>query len=386
MRIPSDEEKRNVWEAYRAGKPVRVPLRWNTNVRIILLNPDLNTHKITFEQYFNDPIAMMKVQAQHQEYLATVLSRVSDVPARLPDSWNFNVDNQNTYDGAYFGAPVLFEEGQCPSNRPFLTESDVDDFLKQDFSRPLDNPWLKARLKLHRELCSAARDFVYQGRKGKVGPFRLWFDGPATIAAVLMGADFFSLLGAEPEKAAAFMRKITDAVILRNKALVELDEKWTKGNWGGLADDSIQLISTAMYEQWVMPVHEHWFSETSDTTPASKRRGMHLCGDVQRHLPLISRKLGVVSFDTGFPINHGKLRRELGPEVEISGGPPVDLLRNGKPAACREAAREILQSGIMEGGRFILQEGNNLPPCCPLENLEAVYQACLEYGVYSRNR
>jgi hypothetical protein len=36
----------------------------------------------------------------------------------------------------------------------------------------------------------------------------------------------------------------------------------------------------------------------------------------------------------------------------------------------------------MDGGRFILQEANNLPPCVPLANLAAVYETCLEYGQY----
>jgi hypothetical protein len=44
---------------------------------------------------------------------------------------------------------------------------------------------------------------------------------------------------------------------------------------------------------------------------------------------------------------------------------------------------EILRSGIMEGGRFILREGNNLPPCCPEENLSSMYQACLDHGAFS---
>jgi hypothetical protein len=48
--------------------------------------------------------------------------------------------------------------------------------------------------------------------------------------------------------------------------------------------------------------------------------------------------------------------------------------------------RRILESGIMEGGRFILQEGNNLPPCVPLENLEAVYATCQEFGRYPNGR
>ena len=62
--------------------------------------------------------------------------------------------------------------------------------------------------------------------------------------------------------------------------------------------------------------------------------------------------------------------------------PRVTLLRYVTPEACAIRTKEILQSGIMDGGRFIHQEANNVPPCCPLENLDAVYETCLEYGVY----
>jgi uroporphyrinogen-III decarboxylase len=167
-KIPSDKEKENVWASYKAGKPIRVPLRWCVNPRIIILNPELNPGKYTFEDYFNDPEAMIKVQAIFYEYIAIELSK----------------------------------------------------------------------------------------------------------------------------------------------------------------------------------------------------------------------KLGIVSFDTGFPINHGELRKQLGPDVEVSGGPEVSLLHAGTPEACFKKAKEILESGIKEGGKFILQEGNNLPPCCPPENLAAVYEACLTYGKY----
>jgi hypothetical protein len=43
-------------------------------------------------------------------------------------------------------------------------------------------------------------------------------------------------------------------------------------------------------------------------------------------------------------------------------------------------ARRILESGILEGGMFILREGNNLAPETPLENTEALYQAGLDFG------
>ena len=383
MKIPSREEKEAVWTAYRERKPTRVPLRWNTNTRIILLNPALNPEGYTFEQYFNDPRVMMTIQSRHQEYIATTLSKTADFSDKLPDQWNFGVDSQNTYDGAFFGAPVVYEAGQCASNRSCMTEADVDDFLRRDFSKPLENPWIRGRLARHAELVKAAKDFTYLGRKGQVAPFGVGFDGPVTVAAILLGSDFFTLLGGAPDKAVAFLRKLEEAALLRNQALGNLAGGWKKADWAGFADDSIQLISTEMYVELILPLHEWWYSQVSNTTPASRKRSIHLCGDVQRHLPTLVERLGIVSFDTGFPLDHGRLRRELGEDIEVSGGPHVGLLRSGTPAECAARTREILTGGIMKGGRFILQEANNLPPCCPPENLAAVYETCLAYGRYS---
>jgi uroporphyrinogen-III decarboxylase len=90
----------------------------------------------------------------------------------------------------------------------------------------------------------------------------------------------------------------------------------------------------------------------------------------------------VQSFDTGFPVDHGWLREELGPDVRIKGGPHVEVLRTGTPAQIREETRRILQSGVMEGGKFVLREGNNLAPGTPEENVAAMYAACKEFGRY----
>ena len=48
---------------------------------------------------------------------------------------------------------------------------------------------------------------------------------------------------------------------------------------------------------------------------------------------LLQAKLNVQSFDTGFPVDFGRLRRELGPGVQILGGPSVMRLQAGPPAA-----------------------------------------------------
>lgn len=382
LNVPTNAEKAAVWKAYHERRPTRVPLRWNVNSRILLLNPDLNPEGIGYREYFHEAEVTLRVQARFQEYIATVLSQVSDASSELPKAWGFHVETQNVYDAAYFGATVEYQPGQVPGTHQFLTLDDVDAFLARDFSRPLENPWLRERLAFRERLVAAATGFEYLGRRGPVAPFQIGFDGPVTVATNLFGSDIFLLLALDPPKAQRLLFHIARACALRNRALGELAGGWQKGDWGWTADDSIQLISTETYVDVVLPVHEFWYRENSTTTPASRRRFIHLCGDATRHFPTLVERLGVVSFDTGFPVDHGRLRRELGPEIEISGGPHVGLLRDGSPEVCAARTREILQSGIMAGGRFILQEANNLPPCVPLRNLEAVYATCLEYGRY----
>jgi hypothetical protein len=77
---------------------------------------------------------------------------------------------------------------------------------------------------------------------------------------------------------------------------------------------------------------------------------------------------------TGFPVDHGWLRRELGPEVRISGGPSVMLVKDGPVSAIRNQVRDICESGIMEGGKFILIAANNMAPSTPVEH-EATVRA-----------
>ena len=110
--------------------------------------------------------------------------------------------------------------------------------------------------------------------------------------------------------------------------------------------------------------------------------GVHLCGDSTRHFKTIVTELGASSFDTGFPVDFAWLRRELGPTVTIQGGPHVDILLHGTPESVATETRRILRSGIMDGGKFIIKEANNLAPCTPMANLETMYAVCRAEGIY----
>ena len=81
-------------------------------------------------------------------------------------------------------------------------------------------------------------------------------------------------------------------------------------------------------------------------------------------------------------MDHGWLRKELGPEVQISGGPSVMLVKDGPISAIRNKVRDICKSGVMEGGKFILIAANNMAPCTPVEHVVALYDAAKQFGCY----
>ena len=126
--------------------------------------------------------------------------------------------------------------------------------------------------------------------------------------------------------------------------------------------------------------HKRFFDEFSDGSPAS----MHLCGDATHHFKFLADKFNVRLFDTGFPVDHGKLRRELGPDVTIQGGPTIMEILSGNEESITREVERICKSGVMEGGKFVMIAANNLASKTPVENIAALYNATKIYGTYHK--
>ncbi len=279
---PTNDEKKQVWAAYRARKPIRVPVTFGVNPRVVLFDPDWNPGGITFEEYFTDARALVEVQLKFLEYQVAYLNRYSDSPTGWPESFDLYVDVQNIYDSAYFGAPVEMRDGQVADAAPVLAGADRDRIFSVDVDHPMDNPFVRRCLERHAELTEVVARTSFHGVRLGVRPVTWGFDGPLTIATNLRGGELYTDLYERPDYADRLMDFITRGVIIRNRAMSEhFGLKAFKGASGGIADDSVQLISTPMYRERVMPLHRLYLSQWSVEGPHS----IHLCGDATRHFP-----------------------------------------------------------------------------------------------------
>ena len=370
---------RALWEAYLAGSPERVPFRLGINPRFILLDPALNPEGITFRQYTEDPELMLQILLRFQCWVRHAI--VQDCDLGLPErGWSLAPDLQNYYEGAWLGCPVFFNEHEVPDCRPWLG----DDNKREVFDRGIPDPFggALARNLEYYEYFKARQQagFEFFGRPlAEVSLAACGSDGPFTVACNLRGATQLCLdLYQDPDYVHQLLAFITEAAIVRITAYRKFLGQPLRTQSFGLADDSIELLSTEAYEEFVLPHHRRLL----DTFGQGGPHYIHLCGDAQRHFPTLKEQLNIHTFDTGFPIDFAWVRRALGPEVWIQGGPPVQLLLHGTPDQVAAETRRILSSGITEGKRFMMREANNLAPRTPLDNLEAFYQATLQHGRY----
>jgi len=369
---------RECWAALAAKKPTRTPVILGTNTRYFLLNPRTNISGLQFEQYTQDPDTMFDTVLGFQRW--SRFNLLQDQELGMPDAWNIGVDFQNYYDAAWFGCPVEFMNGEVPDTRPIF-EACPERVMEKGIPDPFGGIMDKA-LRYYEHFKERAAKETFLGAPINVGypGCGMGTDGVLTTSCSLFGATFVcSTMASDPDRMKVLFDFVNESLIAKMTAWRKLAGVPIPQDGFGSADDSVALISKSMYREQILPHHKKLYNTFGSSAP----RGIHLCGNATRHFVTLRDELNIMNFDTGFPVDFGKLRQEVGPNVRINGGPHVELLRSQPPDIVRAESKRILESGIREGGEFVLREGNNLAPGTPLENTEAMYQAAHDFGRFA---
>jgi hypothetical protein len=371
-------EAEAVWEAFRSGHPIRPPVFLGASTQYFFFHETLNPGgRLSIETYSTDARTMLDHQLKWLAWRCQHIAPYCDDPIGLPDEFLVKVDLGTFDDAAYFGAPVVFVEGQVPDTKPILTGDRKNALFDVGLPHPLKGGWIEKAHQIYSEMMEIiAKQPTYLDRPIRVDAFGHYTAGIFTTAVSLRGVDIFTDIYDDPDYFHQLMTYITQGTIQRIQAHREFFELPQKDPLLFFADDAIQLISLAVMKKHVLPYYSLLKSSLTDSETVK----IHLCGDATRHFKTLRDEIGAYEFDTGFPVDFSWLRQELGSNVTVWGGPNVMLLNKGTPQEVRQETLCILNSGICEGGKFVLREANNLPPYTPLENLKSMYETAREWA------
>ncbi|MEN6385043.1 MAG: uroporphyrinogen decarboxylase family protein [Phycisphaerales bacterium] len=380
-----NEEVARVWQAYYQGRAYRVPVSVVGSITNYLLNHHVNTKSWSFRDFFEDPETHIQAQLEYQKWQR--FHWVCDRPMGLPeDGWCVNVDFQNSFDAGWAGCPLEYIPDQVPDTREILNEhkEKLYEFPKE---LPADHGLMKRVVEFQDYMIDSCKHREYEGRPVHVMQTTCGegTDGPLDLAYKLRGADNLLVdMLTDQKYFHDLMTWVTDNLIRRMKRMRQrrwdkfpesLDKDKFKQAKFYFADDAIALISTKQYREYVYPYHKRLVDEFCDGSV-----DIHLCGDATRHFSFLANHLNVRSFDTGFPVDHGRLREELGMDVEIKGGPTVMVIKDGTAEDIRQQVKRICNSGVMAGGKFVMIAANNVAPRTPVENIRTLYEASISFG------
>lgn len=375
-----NRQVRQLWEEYRKGIPHRVPVTVGISSRFAVHSPELNPEGSTMEEYCRDPDVMFRLQLRLSEFLRFRVD--ADHEMGTPEEgWGIAVDFQNYYEAAWYGCPVEFPRNGMPTTSPILT----DDRKAALFVKGIPDPFSgimgegKRFLERFEELSRG-----YELRGAKVTSISngagLWMDGPFTLACELRGLERFCIdIYEDPEYAEQLLSYLTEAAITRIKAWRKYHGMPEKAMEYGFADDSITVLSADMVRELLVP---HYRKILRELCADGAQVGMHLCGDAGRLFPILQEELHLDWFDTGFPLDHGKLARELKNRAYFNGGPHIGLLLGGTPQAIEEETKRILREVMPVTRKFTLRDGNDIAPGTPMKNIDAMVRTGRTYGVY----
>jgi uroporphyrinogen decarboxylase len=195
--------------------------------------------------------------------------------------------------------------------------------------------------------------------------------------------NFMMLLAADPDRADAFLRKLT-AIHLRNlKKYLTLVGPYIDIIVFGddLGTQKGPMMSPAMYRERFKPLHAKMWALAKEL--ADVKVQLHCCGGVRPLLDdLIDAGLDAINpvQITCAGMDSGELKKDFGDRLTFWGGgcDTRDVLTEASPDEVRQHVKEQLDIWT-PGGGFVFQQVHNILSNVPAENIIAMFDAVAEY-------
>ena len=334
---------------------------------------------VRFREYYNDPETMLRTQILAQKWLMeNVRTDQYSITGAWVGAWT---DFQNSFEAGSLGCKVIFPDDDIPWVGPgwVRSQDDLGRLEQIDFV----NSGINARQLEYRErMMKVAEKYPVRFIGGELfypganPALTHTSDGPFGIAGDLMGqTEIFAAVYERPE----FVRQLLG--IVTNKLIEYLDFCWeveqlpTPKDFAWTDDLAVNL-PVDVYRELVLPFEQqlrfHFDGYLS----------LHMCGQSDHLLEVFVDDLKINEFQGfGYQVNLDKVASIMGGRVVLIGNVNPLLIYNGTPEEVRDATRRVIEKLASKRG-FIIQDGNNIPPGSPLENINAMMEAAEHYGRY----
>lgn len=222
---------------------------------------------------------------------------------------------------------------------------------------------------------------IVRGLKQKLGdsfPVCAWMSPPFRSACMLRGSSEFYLdLMLDPTFAKELLETLLGPCITYGKALADAG-----------ADiicisnpvANAQCIKYEHYKEFSHPYTKRMFGEIKDYKDVKVM--FHTCGNWNDRFDLVTEEnVDILHVDK---VDLAKLKKNFGSKITIMGNvKTVDTLLQGTPQQVEEEAKACIDEAAAGGG-FFLSGDCTVPLDTPIDNIRALVDTGLNYGVYKK--
>lgn len=331
---------------------------------------------VSFRDYYNNPEVMLHSQILGQKWLMeNVKTDAYSITGAWVGGWT---DFQNATEASAMGCEVVFPDDDIPVVREEGWIRDEKDLIRLEAMDTVNHGLNARQIDFRREMMKIAEKYPVRFQGGPIfypgenPALTHTSNGPFTNAAYLMGAtEAFSAILERPD----FMRELLRIIV--DKTIAWLDFCWNEEQiesrdfaW---TDDLAAYLSAKTWQDVLLPFnqrlrdHFDWAS-------------MHMCGHTNHLLEMFTDQLKINEYQGfGWEVDLDKIKDIMGGKVVLLGNVNPLIISNGTPDDVKLATRLVIEKLAPSKG-LIIQDGNNIAPGSPVENINAMMEAAEEFG------
>lgn len=376
--VPIEEieaRRERVEQTRRFETPDRVPVIPAIAHRLMV--PQVG---VSFRDYYADPEIMLRTQILCQKWLLeNVRTDAYSITGAWTGAWT---DFQNTFEAGSLGCQIHFPDDDIPWVGEGWVKSD-DDLRRLEAFDYVDNGINARQVAYRRAMIDVAEKYPVRFQGGPVfypganPSLTNTSDGPFGVTGDVMGqVEAFTAIYERPEFVHEVLRIVTGKMIQWLDFCAEemnlsqpIDFAWT--------DDLAVSLSAATFREFALPYNQQMRFHFDG------RASLHMCGKSDHLLAIFRDDLQIDEFQGfGYQVDLDRVAQEMAGRVVLLGNVSPMLIHSGTPEQIREATRQVIEKLAPHRG-LIIQDGSNIPPGTPLENINAMTEAAELYGRYS---